>query len=96
MSVNVSQLSTKVDELSKKIEETADHTTARFLSLEREECLGKLSITGKNCPHRTPKERLFCISADLIFKVLGVRIEPGDVKSVSRLNASKKSPIIMR
>ena len=64
----MSDLSVRLADLEKKVDATSEATAARFLALEREDCLGKLTITGRNVPHRTPREKLYSLIADLTYK----------------------------
>ena len=90
------ELSVRLEELEKKVEQEAELNAAKFLALAREEAIGTLTISGRNCPPREAKEKLFSIVAGLCARIMSVRLDVKDVKSTRRLNSSKKSPIVVR
>ena len=53
-------------------------------------------VEGQGVPHASPRERLFPIIKDIAWSILRVKIDPIDVTSVSRLNHSKRSPILVK
>ena len=88
------KLSVAIANLEKKITAAAESTDAKFLAQEREEALGKMTICGKGCPLRVAREKLYSIVSEMTLRVLNIKLEPADIKCVTRLNASKKSPIL--
>ena len=90
------ELSVRLEELEKRVDEQSELNSSKFLALEREKAVGTLSIGGRNCPPRVAGEKLFSIVAGLCVRGMDVRIDTKDVKSTKRHNASKRSPIVVR
>ena len=95
MSENQGKLSGKIEKIEQKLDSFTESTQARFLSQEREDALGCMTVLGKGCPHREPREKLFSVVSQLSERVLGITIQPGDLRSVTRLSSSRKSYSIL-
>ena len=55
-----------------------------------------LLVEGQGVPKATSRERLFPLIKDMAWRIHRVKIDPIDVNSVSRLNQSKRSPIVVK
>ena len=55
-----------------------------------------VKIDGKRVPARAPREHLLGVVRNLAYKYLNIRVSPHDIGSLHRMNASRKSPILVK
>ena len=55
-----------------------------------------VKIDGKNLPARAPREHLLGVVRHLAKKYLNMKLSSYDIGTISRMNASRRAPILVK